>query len=154
MKADYILILGGPLNGEAPSPLLMERVKKGAALAQAYPHTTIVVSGGIKGDTQPLSEAEVMRRALLSLGIEDSRILLEDRAKTTLQNFQFTKALLGDDAAVAFVTNRFHVWRSKKIMQKAGVHYEAVAAPNGEGSLGFRIREAFLRPLSLFGIIW
>ena len=154
MDFDYVLILGGPIDGDAPSPLLLERVKKGAALLKENPQLTAVVSGGIKGETQRLSEAEIMKNALLQCGISEDRIILENQAKTTLQNFQFTRKLLGDTARVAFVTSRFHIWRSKKIMKKAGVQYEAVAAPNGAHSLGFRIREAFLRPLAAVGIIW
>lgn len=154
MNVDYVLILGGPIDGDAPSPLLLERVKKGAELLKENPQLQAVVSGGIKGETQRLSEAEIMRNALLQLGIAEDRMMLENEAKTTLQNFQFTKKLLGDEARVAFVTSRFHIWRSKKIMQKAGVSYEAIAAPNGAHSLGFRIREAFLRPLAALGIIW
>ena len=154
MNADYILILGGPLDGENPSPLLYERIKKGAQLLNENESLKAVVSGGTKSGEQPLSEAEVMRNSLLALGIEDERIILENEAKTTLQNFQYTKKLLGNEASVAFVTNKFHIWRSKKIMKKAGVSYEAVPAPNGDDSLGFRIREGFLRPLAFFGIIW
>lgn len=148
---DYILILGGPLNGDKPSPLLFERVKKGAELAKEMPEAKIVVSGGIKDDKQPLSEAEIMKNALLELGIDDSRIILEDKAKTTLQNFIYTDKLIGKGSDVAFVTNEFHIWRSKRIMKAAGVSYTPVSAQNGTHSLGFRIREGFLRPLAFFG---
>ncbi len=148
---DYILILGGPLDGEKPSPLLFERIKKGAELANENPNAKIVVSGGIKGEAQKLSEAQIMKTALLELGISEERIILEDKAKTTLQNFKYTDALLGRVDNTAFVTNRFHVWRSKRIMKAAGVNYAAVAAPNGKRSLGFRIRECFLRPFAFFG---
>lgn len=151
---DYILILGGPLDGERPTPLLFERINKGAQLARENPEVKIVVSGGIKGETQRLSEAQIMKNSLLELGIDEERIILEEQAKTTLQNFQFTKRLLGSEARVAFVTSKFHIWRSKKIMKKAGVSYQAIASPNGKGSLGFRIRECFLRPLAFFNIIW
>ncbi len=151
MDIDYVLILGGPLEGEKPSPLLFERIKKGAELLSADGHLKAVVSGGIKEETQKLSEAEVMRNSLIALGIEEERIILENEAKTTLQNFKYTKRLLGEGARAAFVTNEFHIWRSKRIMRAAGVEYEAIAAPNGKGSLGFRIREAFLRPFAFFG---
>lgn len=154
MTADYVLILGGPIDGTEPSPLLLERIKTGAQYLKEHPTAKAVVSGGIKSEEQPLSEAEIMRNSLLALGIEDSRIILEKQAKTTLQNFQYTRKMLGDGAKVVFVTSKFHIWRSKKIMKKAGVSYPAIAAPNGEGSLGFRIREGFLRPLAFFGIIW
>ncbi len=151
MNVDYILILGGPLDGDKPSPLLFERVKKGAELLRADEHLKAVVSGGIKGETQRLSEAQIMKNSLLELGISEDRIILEDKAKTTLQNFLYTKELLGENAWVAFVTNEFHIWRSKRIMRATGLSYEAVAAPNGKKSLGFRIRECFLRPFAFFG---
>ncbi len=153
-KFDYILILGGPIDGEKPSPLLLERIKKGAEVYFETPDTKLVVSGGIKGENQKLSEAQIMKNALLSLGVPERDIILEEQAKTTLQNFQYTKQMLGKSAKAAFVTSRFHIWRSKKIMKKAGVNYLPIASPNGEDSLGFRIREAFLRPLAFFGIIW
>lgn len=151
---EYVLILGGPLNGDQPSPLLMERIKTGAAFLAEHPQAKAVVSGGTKSEAQPLSEARVMQNALLALGVEPERIILEEQALTTLQNFQYTKQLLEPDAAVTFVTNRFHIWRSCKIGKKAGVAYTPLAAPNGQDSMGFRIREAFLRPLAFFGIIW
>ena len=151
MSYDYVLILGGPLDGDKPSPLLYERIKKGAELLREDEHLKAVVSGGTKSETQRLSEAEVMKNSLLELGISEERIILENEAKTTLQNFKYTKKLLGSDAKAAFVTNEFHIWRSKRIMKAAGLEYEAVAAPNGSHSLGFRIREAFLRPFAFFG---
>lgn len=151
---EYVLILGGPLEGDKPSPLLWERVKTGAAFLTEHPYAKAVVSGGTKSEAQPLSEAAVMKNALLSLGVEEGRIILEEQALTTLQNFQYTKQLVEPEASVTFVTNRFHIWRSCKICRKAGVDYQPLAAPNGDDSLGFRVREAFLRPLAFFGIIW
>ena len=151
---DYVLILGGPIEGDRPSPLLTERIKYGAALLREYPNANAVCSGGIKSEAQRLSEAEIMKNALLAMGVAENRIIQEPEAKTTLQNFQYTKRLVGDAADIVFVTNRFHIWRCQKIMKKAGVHYTPAAAPNGEKSLGFRVREAFLRPLAAVGIIW
>ena len=154
MDYDYVLILGGPIDGDKPTPLLYERIKKGAELLKESPSLKAVVSGGIKGETQRLSEAQIMKNALLDLGISEDRIILEEQAKTTLENFVYTKKLLGEGAKAAFVTSRFHIWRSIKIMKKAQVDYVPVPCENGEGSLGFRIRECFLRPLALMGFIW
>ena len=151
MNFDYVLILGGPLDGEKPTPLLFERIKKGAELLKEDESLNAVVSGGKKSETQKLSEADVMRNSLVELGISENRIILENEAKTTLQNFIYTKKLLGEDAKAAFVTNKFHIWRSKRIMRGAGIEYEAIPAPNGKSSLGFRIRECFLRPFAFFG---
>ena len=153
MQADYILILGGPLQGDKPSELLYERIKTAAAYLKEHPQMQAVCSGGIKGKHQRLSEAQIMKNALLELGIEEQRIILEEQAKTTLQNFRFTKQLLGEDAKVIYVTSEFHIWRSTFIMDKAGVRYIPLPAPNGEHSLGFRIREQFLKGLVKIGII-
>ena len=153
-SCDYVLILGGPIDGDEPSPLLFERIKAGAAYLNEHPQARAVCSGGIKAETQRLSEAEIMKNSLLRLGIDEERIILEDKAKTTLQNFQYTKKLVGLDSGIVFVTNEFHIWRSTLIMKKAGVHYIPLSAPNGKHSMGFRIREAFLRPMAKVGIIW
>ena len=153
MNAEYVLILGGPLNGEKPSELLMERIKTAAEYLKEHPEMKAVCSGGIKGKAQRLSEAQIMKNALLQLGVEEERILLEEQAKTTLQNFQFTKAMVGENAKVIYVTSAFHIWRSSFIMEKAGVNYIPLPAPNGAHSLGFRIREQFLKGLVKIGII-
>ncbi|MBQ5996121.1 MAG: YdcF family protein [Clostridia bacterium] len=154
MDADYILILGGPINGTEPSDILFQRVSKAAELLRENAALKAVCSGGIKSEAQPMSEAEIMQNTLLKLGISEDRIILENKAKTTLENFKFTKALLGENAKVCFVTSRFHIYRSCRIMKKAGVCYLPIAAENGSDSLGFRVREAFLRPLARLGIIW
>ncbi|MBQ7740513.1 MAG: YdcF family protein [Eubacterium sp.] len=150
----YVLILGGPLNGDKPSPLLFERIKKGAEFLKENPDSKAIVSGGIKDEKQPLSEAGVMKNSLIELGIEEERIIPEEKAKTTYENFIYSKELIESGAEVFFVTNEFHIWRSCKIMKKAHVGFTPLPAANGEDSLGFRIRECFLRPLAFFGIIW
>ena len=153
MQADYLLILGGPLEGDKPSELLYERSKTAAEYLNEHPDMKAVCSGGIKGKHQKLSEAQIMKNALLELGIAEERILLEEKAKTTLQNFRYTKELVGADAKVIYVTSAFHIWRSTYIMEKAGVNYIPLPAPDGDHSLGFRIRELFLKGLVKIGII-
>lgn len=153
MQADYLLILGGPLEGDKPSALLYERIKTAAEYWREHPEMKVVCSGGIKGKKQVLSEARIMKNALLDLGVPAENILLEEKAKTTLQNFRYTKELVGEDAKVIYVTSAFHIWRSGFIMEKAGVQYIPLPAPNGEHSLGFRIREQFLKGLVKIGII-
>ena len=58
-----------------------------------------------------------MRRYLAARGIEESRILMEDKSMSTLESFLFSKALIDDavgpDAKLVFVTTRFHVFRSE-----------------------------------------
>ena len=153
MNADYLLILGGPLNGDKPSDLLFQRIKTGAEYLKENPNTVAVCSGGIKGKKQKLSEAVIMKNSLMEMGIEENRIILEQKAKTTLQNFRFTRELVGDEASVIYVTNHFHIWRSAYIMDKAGVNFIPMPAPDGDHALSFKIREQFLKGLVKIGII-
>ena len=154
MNPDYVLILGGPIKDNKPSEILFERLKTGALFLKEHPSVKAVVSGGMTAKSCTLPEAEIMKTALMELGVEEDRIILEKEALTTLENFEYTSKLLGKDACVCFVTSEFHIWRSKKIMKKAGVDYSPIPAPNGNHSLKFRIRESFLKPLAAVGIIW
>ena len=67
-------------------------------------------------------------------GVEPSRILVEDRAESTKENFAFSKALieqtLGKDAKIAFVTTDFHVFRARRVALKTGIDAEGIAAPD------------------------
>lgn len=151
---EYVLILGGPLDDTEPTPLLWERIKKGKEFLDSHPDSKAIVSGGTKSEEQKLSEAEVMKNSLLKLGVDEGRIILENKAKTTYENFVYTRDITNENDSITFVTNKFHIWRSCKIMKKAKVNYTPLAAPNGKSSLSFRVRECFLRPLAFFNIIW
>ena len=53
----------------------------------------IVVSGG-QGPQETVTEAEAMRRYLVSCGVAEDHIVKEERATSTLENLQFSDALL------------------------------------------------------------
>ena len=67
-------------------------------------------------------------------GIASDRILVEDKATSTLENFEYSKALieetLGKNARIAFVTTDFHVFRASRVAKKAGIDAEGLAAPD------------------------
>jgi len=100
MNPDYILILGGPIKDNKPSEILFERIKTGANYLKAHPSVKVVVSGGMTAKSCSITEAQIMKNTLLELGIEEGRIILEDKAMTTLENFKNTKELLGENATL------------------------------------------------------
>lgn len=72
--------------------ILRRRVLTGLAVAQMYPHSPIIVTGG--NPQNGVTEAAQMRRMLLTLNFPpDSRIIVEDRANSTVQNAQFSVPL-------------------------------------------------------------
>lgn len=67
-------------------------------------------------------------------GIDPDRILVEDQATSTLENFAFSKALIeqrfGENVRIAFVTTDFHVFRAGRVAKKAGIDAVGIAAPD------------------------
>lgn len=153
MDREYLIVLGGPIKDDKPSELLFQRIKTAADYMNDNPQSLAIVSGGSTSESCSLTEAEIMKNSLVELGIPEDRVILEKQAMTTLQNFKYASEIIPDNSKTFFVTNRFHIWRCRKILKTVGLDYQPIAAPNGEHSLSFRIREAFLRPAALIGII-
>ena len=151
MDREYLIVLGGPIKDNKPSELLFQRIKTAADYMNDNPQSLAIVSGGMTSESCSLTEAEIMKNSLTELGIPEDRIILEKQAMTTLQNFQYASELVPEYSRIFFVTNRFHIWRSTRIMKAVGLDCQPIAAPNGKHSLSFRIREVFLRPAALFG---
>ncbi|MGE5653043.1 MAG: YdcF family protein [Bacillota bacterium] len=129
---DAVLILGAGLDGDKPRPILQERLK--ASLYYLYEHepTAIVVSGG-QGSDETISEAEAMKRFLVTAGIDGSWIRLEDRSTSTRENIANSAAIIHDlyrssQPTVAIVTSGFHLFRAKRLAREYGLKPYGVAA--------------------------
>lgn len=117
--ADYLIVLGAGLRGERPSLVLRSRINAAAEYLTENPDSKAVVSGG-QGPDELISEAEAMRRGLVELGIEETRIIMEDRSTSTSENMTFSKQYIPDDASVVIVTNKFHVFRACHLARECG----------------------------------
>lgn len=134
VDADALIVLGAAVHGDRVTWVLSNRLDTAAEYLDAHPDTVCVVSGG-QGDGESVTEASAMRKYLVERkGIDPARILVEDRATSTLENFAFSKKLidekLGEDASIAFVTTDFHVFRAGRVAKKAGIDAEGIAAPD------------------------
>lgn len=120
---DYIIVLGARANGTEPSGALWYRISSGARYLRNNPDTVAVLSGGQGADEQ-ISEAECMRRKLVDAGIDESRLIIEDRSTDTQQNMIFSRELIGDEnARVGIVTNDFHMFRALRLARGAGLEH-------------------------------
>jgi uncharacterized SAM-binding protein YcdF (DUF218 family) len=118
---DYIIVLGAQVHESGPSVVLKYRLDKAAAYLAENENTLCIVSGG-QGSNEPFPEAEGMCDYLVGLGIDEARIIKEDRSKNTTENIAFSKALMGEDyESVGIVTNNFHVFRGTAIARKQGI---------------------------------
>lgn len=134
VEVNYLIILGAGLNGEQLSLILSERMQKGLNYLEEHPKVKVVLSGG-QGQGEKISEAEGMRRFLVEHDIADERILIEDQATSTMENFRFSHEILvrqpgfQNSERVAVITNDFHLYRSKILARRNGLTPVGISSP-------------------------
>ena len=122
IEADLSAAHGTPVVRSAPDRLIVA-----AALAHRYPNARIVFSGGsanlISSDAR---EADFAGAIFESLGISKSRLIMERASRNTLENAEFSKALVApkDGERWLLVTSAFHMPRSVGLFRKAGFEVE------------------------------
>lgn len=98
-SGDVIILLGGgtiqpvpDLTGSsAPSPLMMGRVVTAVRLYRRL-GVPILVTGGRWSDAEA-SEAAIVKRFLVDLGVPESAVIEEGQARDTAQNARFAAAI-------------------------------------------------------------
>lgn len=128
---DYIVVLGAGLWGESPSLALLERLEEGTKVIKENPNTKIVVSGGM-GPGETITEAEAMKRYLVKNGVEEGRIIKEDKSRSTSENMEFTKKVIESidnkkDIKIRVITNNFHMFRARLLAKHYG--FNAYGSP-------------------------
>lgn len=118
---DYLIVLGSRVDPDGPSPSLRRRLNAAMDYLENSPDTIIIASGG-QGRDEPMSEAQCIRDELVAMGIDESRILLEDKSTATNENIAYSMAMMEDpSASVGIITNNYHVYRAQRIAEKAGL---------------------------------
>lgn len=118
---DYIIVLGAQVRENGPSVVLKYRLDEAIAYLNENPDTVCIVSGG-QGANEPFSEAKGMADYLTEHGIEEERILLEEKSTNTVENIEYSKALMEQPYdGVGIVTNNFHVFRAVRIAKVRGL---------------------------------
>ncbi len=131
---DGVVVLGGAVSPdvsfERGQPALneaAERMTVVAKLARDHPKARIAFTGGNGRLFDGASEAHFVADLFESFGIARDRLILEDRARNTLENAVFTKRLVQPKPAERWllVTSAHHMPRSIGIFRQAGFPVEA-----------------------------
>ncbi|MGP4019584.1 YdcF family protein [Saccharopolyspora sp. 5N708] len=132
---DFIVVLGSGLIGSRVPPLLASRLDRGRAAFDAERakgrHPVLITSGG-QGPGEDLPEARAMADYLVSKGVPQNEILVEDESRTTEQNLRFSKAIMQSikpKYRCLVVTNNFHVMRAARIARKEKVRAQVIGSP-------------------------
>jgi len=154
---DAVIVLGAALVGEYIPRGFRNRLDAALEYIEANEHTVVVVSGG-QGPSETVTAASAMKRYLVENGVEPNRIIQEDRATSTHENFLFSRELLyehfgGEDFSVVYVTNDFHLLRARLLAWNAGVSGEGLAAPSQLFMLPNYYSREFLAMMRAFATI-
>lgn len=139
---EYVIVLGAGIKEDGtPTLTLLNRLEKCIVYANEHPEVNIIVSGG-QGKNEPEPEGQAMAKYLAARGIDPKRIIIEDKSTSTMENFKFSKVLLGEDVKeVAFITNDFHVFRSAILARRNGL----AAYGYGTSTPGIVLINSYLR---------
>ena len=129
---DIVIVLGCKVQKSgSPSVMLNNRINAAYDFLVENPDIPCVVAGG-KGEDEPVSEAEAMKKTLIDKGIDESRIIIEDKSESTRQNIEFSLKILEEKGMevteAAIVTDGFHQFRAGLIAKEFDIVPTAVSA--------------------------
>lgn len=136
IKGDVIVLLGGgsiqrvpDLTGTGVStPLMMGRIVTAARL---YNQTKlpIIVTGG-KWSDDDVSEASIAARFLMDLGVPESAITKEEKARDTAENASFTAAICRQKgfSRPIILTSAFHLKRAMILFGRQNLQITPIPA--------------------------
>lgn len=128
---DYIIVLGAQVKESGPSVVLRYRLDRAISYLKENDNTLVIVSGG-QGVNEKTTEASVMKEYLVNNGINENRIIIEDKSNTTKENLINSKKITRDNKSIGIVTNNFHMYRALLIGNKYKVN--AVGIPSKSNS--------------------
>ena len=125
--ADYLIILGHKLNNNKPSNVLIERLECALKYLRSNNKTTIVLSGGITKNNS-LSEAQVMKEYLIQNGINENRIILEDKSIDTVENIANCLNYIDKNSKVVLISSNYHILRARMICNLLGLKVSCIGS--------------------------
>ncbi len=144
-EVDCVVVLGGTLDLGRSGPERLEfddsadRFFEGVLLARRFPQALLILSGGtadLRGRGR--REAPLLRDYAIRLGVEPSRIRIDDRSRNTHENAVETARLLAAEhrQAVVLITSAFHMRRSLGCFRRVGLTPTPDAVDFQGGSVG------------------
>ena len=129
---DYILVLGAGVRGTEPSLSLQERINAAYDYLTANPDTVAILSGG-QGSGENITEAACMYQELTKMGIDGSRLLLEENSTSTIENLRFSMDILEAAAGIrpteiGIVSSEYHLFRAGLFAKEFGLEAHGIPA--------------------------
>ncbi len=144
-ETEYIIVLGcGLLKDGTVTPLLRARLDAAIAAWEAGGRQAKIITSGGQGADEVISESRSMANYLLSVGVPEDAILLEDKSTTTEENLAFSQAIMdarGGASHCTIATSSYHCLRAAMFARRANMNVSCV----GGRTAGFYYPAAFFR---------
>ena len=146
-NADVAIVLGASVTDTEVSPVLRERLNHGIWLYQNGYVDYLILTGGVgEGDT--LSEAYVSKQYVLSQGVPESVIFMEETSKITEENLQSAKTIMDTQnlKTAIIVSDPLHMKRAMLMAEDYGITAYSSPTPTSmyrslKTKAGFLLRE-------------
>ena len=143
-NVDCIIVLGGGIRGDKPSPILKDRLDKAIELYKLGLAPKIIMSGDHGKEKH--DEVNVMKNYAIENGVPSSDIFMDHAGFSTYDTMYRARDVFGIKKAI-IVTQEYHMIRSLYIANKLGLKVYGVSAQKIKyGGRYFReIREVLAR---------
>lgn len=148
-SCEYIVVLGAKVRHDGPSVSLMDRIRAAYDYMTAHPEVIAIASGG-QGSDEPTSEGQCIYEHLVAMGIDESRVWIEDRAASTWANLNYSLDLIEERTGtrpqkLGILSSEYHMLRAGMLAKDCGV--EAVGIPAATSRFSQKINH-FLREVA------
>lgn len=136
---DYMVVLGAGVHGNEPSLSLRNRIDAAYDYLDDHPDVIAVLSGG-QGEGENITEAQCMFDHLTKMGIDESRLWMEEKATSTWENLNFSLDLIEGKTGqrpekLGVLSSEYHLFRASLFADACGVDFVGVPAKTTKISL-------------------
>lgn len=130
-EGDVIVLLGGGIVDTAPdlsgvgvpTTMMMARVVSAVRLHRRL-QIPIIVTGGTVFEVNKQTEATIVKRIMVDLGVPEEQIFEEGKARDTVENARYSGEICKTRGYThpILVTSAYHLRRSLQAFEMAGMH--------------------------------
>jgi uncharacterized SAM-binding protein YcdF (DUF218 family) len=130
-KADAIIVLGAAQYDGRPSPVFKSRLDHAAHLFNSGYAPLLILTGG-PGEGDRTTEADVGRKYMLSKGIAEVAILVENEGRSSSESLRTAAAMLKarNLESAILVSDSFHMLRLRILAARHGLRPRTSPAPD------------------------
>ncbi len=148
------IVLGAAVRkGGKPGPAMIRRIMHAMELVKKGIALKLMLTGGAKGNA--FNEARVMKDFVVSRGLSDDMVIMENQASSTFESAQYCSHIIQEKGLknILLVTDRYHLPRAKLAFWFFGVPVTG-SPPGANGSNNSLYHNSYYVFREMFAVIW